>query len=128
MNLRIIVIAILFLAAGLSALVSLQVKFGVGSFITSPQQVTVPLGGRVIVGGGRAGVELGSRRDDSVELWVRCQAEQSWVTLEVDEASDEVCSIRIKLVELSSETGTLATSRAHLEVTWGLGASEEPDA
>ena len=127
MNTRIVIIAIVFLLGGLSALLSLQVKFGIGDFVASPQEVTVGLGARMIVGGGRAGVEFDSRRDDRAELLVRCREEQSWVTLRVEEASPEVCSVRIKLVELSSDTGTLATSRAHLEVSWGAPPAQEPD-
>ena len=104
---------------------ALQWKFGIGDFITSPQAVTLGLEARVIVGGGRAGVEFVRRRDDRAQLMVRCMEDKQWVTLRLDQVSDEICSVRIRLVEFSSETGTLATSRAHLEVTWNDAETTE---
>ena len=119
MNVRFVLVALLFLFGGLSALQVLQWRFGVGDFITSPQQIVVPLAARMIVGGGRAGVEFGQLRDDRAQLIVRCRDDQQRLKLRVGEISDVICTVRIELVELSSVTGTLATSRAHLEVTWG---------
>ncbi len=118
MNVRFVMIALLFLAGGLTALLSLQWRFGVGNHVVSPQQIMVPLGARMILAGGRAGVEFDRRRDNRGDFIVRCTDQQSWVKLKVDETSDEVCSVRIHLQSFSSETGTLATSRAHLEVSW----------
>ncbi|MEM7586827.1 MAG: hypothetical protein AAF560_25785 [Acidobacteriota bacterium] len=125
MNSRIVIIGLLFLISGLSALLMLQWNFGVGNHIVSPQEVTVPLGARMILAGGRAGVEFDQRRDRRGHFVVRCQDEQSWVKLKVGQTSEEICSVRIHLQEFTTETGTLASSRAHLEVTWGPEASSE---
>ncbi len=125
MNVRLVLITLLFVFGGLSALLALQWKFGIGDFITSPQQVTLGLESRMIVGGGRAGIEFVRRRDDRAQLMVRCMEDKQWVTLRLRQTSEEICSVRIRLVEFSSETGTLATSRAHLEVTWK--ATEAPE-
>ncbi|MEM7356097.1 MAG: hypothetical protein AAF657_35100 [Acidobacteriota bacterium] len=119
MSLRFVIIALFFLVCGLTALSMLQWKFGVGDFIQSPQRILVPLEARMIVGGGRAGIEFVRRRNDKVQLMVRCTEQQQWVRLRAGETSDEICEVRIKLIELSSATGTLATSEAHLEVSWG---------
>ncbi len=119
MNVRLLLITILFLIGGFSALLALQWKFGVGNHVVSPQLVIVPLGARMILAGGLAGVEFDQRRDKRGDFIVRCTDEQSWVKLKVGETSEEICSIRIQLQSFSTETGTLATSRAHLEVTWG---------
>ena len=124
MNLRLLVITTVLLVAGLSALLGLQWKLGLGEFVSSPQQVVVPLGSRKIVGGGRAGVELTNRRGERAEVVVRCAERERWLTLAPGKVSDEVCSIRLKLTGFSSATGTLATSEAHLEITWSAEAEE----
>lgn len=119
MSLRLLIGVSVILFAGLLALLSLQWRLGLVQ--KSPQTTSVSLGGRAFVGGGRAGVEFGDRRDDQAGLWVRCAGEERRVVLRPGELSDEVCAVRIRLLELSSDSGTLATSRAHLEVSW------EPD-
>ena len=119
------------LLGGLTALLALQwrlqKKLGVGA--GSPQEVTVPLGSRMLVGGGRAGVEFESRRDDRAKLIVRCDRGTRWLALATGDVSDEVCGVRLELAEFSSATGTLATSRAHLVVSWGSASAEteEPE-
>lgn len=121
MNLRLLIVTMLLLFAGLTALLALQWrlqrKLGIGD--GSPQEVTVPLGARVLVGGGRAGVEFESRRDDRAKLIVRCGEATRWLALATGEVSGEVCGVRVRLTGFSSGTGTLATSRAHLRVSWG---------
>ena len=119
MNLRLLLVTILMLVAGLTALLALQWKLGMGGGVTSPQQVVVQLGHRKLIAGGRAGVEFDHRQGRRAELIVRCADVEQRVKLRLDQISDEICSVRIRLREFSSETGTLATSRAHLEVTWG---------
>ncbi len=129
MNVRLLAVTMVLLLGGLCALMALQwrmhKKLGMGD--ESPQQVTVPLGTRMMVGGGRAAVELESRRDDRAKLVVRCGEAARWLALATGEVSDEVCGVRIRLNSFSSATGTLATSRAHLEVSWESGKhAEEP--
>ncbi len=120
MNIRLLVITMLLLLVGLTALLAaqwrLQKKLGLGA--ASPQEVTVPLGSRMLVGAGRAGVEFESRRDDRAKLIVRCGEVSRWLALGTGEMSDEVCGVRLRLTGFSSATGTLATSRAHLVVSW----------
>lgn len=119
MNARLLAVTLVLLLMGFIALAALQWKLGVGDFsVESPQEVILPLGERMIVGGGRAGVELIRRVGDRAELKVRCDAGERWLTLVPGKTSDEICSLRIFLESFSSETGTLATSRAHLEVSW----------
>ena len=119
MNARLLAVTLVLLLMGFLALMALQWKLGTESFSArSPQEVIVPLGGRKIVGGGRAGVELIRRIGEKAEVKVRCVAGERWLKLETGKTSDEICSVRIRLLSFSSETGTLATSRAHLEVTW----------
>ncbi|MCP3961206.1 MAG: hypothetical protein GY719_25445 [bacterium] len=125
MNLRLLVVTIFILLAGLIALLALQWKIGAGGGVTSPQQVVVQLGQRKLIGGGRAGVEFDRRQGQRAEVIVRCSDVERRVKLKLDQISDEICSVRIRLREFSSETGTLATSRAHLEVTWEQ-TTEEP--
>ena len=121
MNIRVLFAVMLLLLAGLTALLGLQwrlqKKVGIGA--ASPQEVTVPLGMRMMVGGGKAGVEFESRRDDRAKLVVRCGEVASWLALATGDVSREVCGVYIKLIGFSSATGTLATSRAHLVVSWG---------
>ncbi len=121
MNIRVLVATMLLLFAGLTALLGLQwrlqKKLGLGA--GSPQEVTVPLGKRMMVGGGKAGVEFESRRDDRAKLVVRCGENTRWLALATGDVSREVCGVTIRLTGLSSATGTLATSRAHLLVSWG---------
>ncbi len=130
MNLRLVVVTMVLVFGGLTALLALQwrlqKKLGLGA--GSPQQVTVPLGSRMLVGGGRAGVEFESRRDDRAKLIVRCGESTRWLALATGEVSEEVCGVRLQLTEFSSDTGTLATSRAHLVVSWGAtdAETEEP--
>ena len=120
MSLRILVITMLLLVGGLTALLALQFrlqkKLGIGA--ASPQEVTLPLGSFMLVGGGRAGVEFESRRDDRAKLIVRCGEKSRWLALATGDASDEVCGVHIELTGFTSATGTLATSRAHLVVRW----------
>ncbi len=127
MNVRLLVITILLLVGGLTALMALQFrlqkKLGLGA--DSPQEVTLPLGSFMMVGDGRAGVEFESRRDDRAKLVVRCGEIQRWLALGTGETSDEVCGVQIELTGFSSATGTLATSRAHLVVSWN-GETEDP--
>ncbi len=127
MNLRLLVITILLLVGCLTALMALQFrlqkKLGLGA--DSPQEVTLPLGTRMLVGGGRAGVEFESRRDDRAKLIVRCAEKSHWLALATGETSDEVCGVHLELTGFTSATGTLATSRAHLVVSWN-GESGEP--
>jgi hypothetical protein len=126
MNLRLLVVTMVLLLGGLIALLALQwrlqKKLGVGA--ASPQEVTVPLGSRMLVGGGRAGIEFESRRDDRAKLIVRCAASTRWLALATGDVSEEVCGVRLKLTGFTSDTGTLATSRAHLVVSWGSGEAE----
>ncbi len=121
MNVRVLFATMLLLVGGLTALLGLQwrmqKKLGLGT--GSPQEVTVPLGKRMIVGGGKAGVEFESRRDDRAKLVVRCGEVTRWLALATGDVSREVCGITIALTRFSSATGTLATSRAHLVVSWG---------
>ncbi len=121
MNLRFLIVTMLLLFVGLTALLALQwrlqKKLGLGA--GSPQQVTVPLGRRMMVGGGKAGVEFESRRDDRAKLVVRCGKVTRWLALATGDVSREVCGVTIRLTGFSSATGTLATSRAHLLVSWG---------
>ncbi len=128
MNIRVLFAVMLLLFVGLTALLGLQwrlqKKLGLGA--GSPQQVTVPLGSRMLVGGGKAGVEFESRRDDRAKLVVRCGENTRWLALATGDTSREVCGIYIQLTGFSSETGTLATSRAHLVVSWGQREREEP--
>ena len=49
---------------------------------------------------------------------------ERWLTLRTGRKSGEICGLRIRLQGFSSATGTLATSRAHIEVTWGPPARE----
>ena len=116
MNLRLLIITMLLLFGGLTALLGLQWRLQkkLGTADGTPQEVTVPLGKRVLVPGGHAGVELTSRRDDQAKLIVRCGEITRWVALSTGDTSDMVCGIRLQLTGFSSETGTLATSRAHL--------------
>ncbi len=120
MNIRLLVVAMLLLVGGLTALLAaqwrLQKKLGLGA--DSPQEVTLPLGTRMLVGGGRAGVEFESRRDDRAKLIVRCGEKSRWLALATGETSAEVCGVHIELTGFTSATGTLATSRAHLVVSW----------
>ena len=120
MSLRILVITMLLLVGGLTALLALQFrlqkKLGIGA--ASPQEVTLPLGSFMLVGGGRAGVEFESRRDDRAKLIVRCGEKSRWLALATGDASDELCGVHIELTGFTSATGTLATSRAHLVVRW----------
>ena len=121
MNLRVLIVIMLLLFGGLTALLGLQwrlqKKLGLGA--GSPQEVTVPLGQRMMIGAGRAGVEFESRRDDRAKLVVRCGEKASWLALATGDVSREVCGVYIQLTGFSSATGTLATSRAHLVVSWG---------
>lgn len=129
MNARLLAVTLVLLLTGFLALMALQWKLGAESFsVRSPQEVVVPLGGRKIVGGGRAGVELIRRIGEKAEVKVRCGAGERWLKLEIDRTSDEVCSVRLRLRSFSTESGTLATSRAHLEVTWDppAGGDTEP--
>ncbi len=121
MNVRLLLVTTLLLLAGLCALLALQWRLHkkLGMEAVSPQEVTVPLGARIIVGGGQAGVELESRREDRAKLIVRCGEATRWLALATGEESGEVCGVRIRLRSFSSATGTLATSRAHLVVSWG---------
>ncbi len=120
MNARLLVVMSVLLLGGLCALLVLQwrmqKKLGMGA--ESPLEVTVPLGARVLVAGGMAGIEFESRRDDRAKSVVRCAKVTRWLALATGEASDEVCGVRIRLNSFSSATGTLATSRAHLVVSW----------
>lgn len=130
MNVRVLFAIMVLLLAGLTALLALQwrlqKKLGLGD--GSPQEVTVPLGTRMIVGAGKAGVEFESRRDDRAKLVVRCGEVARWLALATGEISSEVCGVYIQLIGFSSATGTLATSRAHLVVSWGNrdGETKEP--
>ncbi len=127
MNPRLLAAVLVVLLMGLVALMALQWKLGTGGFaVTSPQQVVVPLGGKRIVGGGRAGVQFDRRLDERAELRVRCGDGEHWLSLEVGKTSAEICRVRLQLMSFSSETGTLATSRAHLEVTWEAPTTTEP--
>ncbi len=120
MSYRLLIVTLLLLLGGFSALLLLQIRLQreLGA-ATSPQEVVVQVGQRKLVAGARAELELAGRRDGKADLIVRCAAGERWVTLEAGETSDEICAIRVRLTGFSSETGTLATSRAHLEVTWG---------
>ncbi len=129
MNTRLLAVTVMLLLVGLIALFSLQWKIGTGGFaVESPQEVVVPLGARRVVGGGRAGVEFDGRRDDHADLKVRCASGERWVTLETGETSERICTVRIRLTGFSSATGSLSSSRAHLEVTWQspVPQAEEP--
>ncbi len=126
MNLRVLIVTIMLLFLGLTALLGLQYrlqkKLGLGA--GSPQEVTVPLGKRMMVGGGKAGVEFESRRDDRAKLVVRCAGVTRWLALATGDESREVCGVTIQLTSFSSATGTLATSRAHLVIRWGSREQE----
>ncbi len=126
MSIRVLLATVLLLFVGLTALLGLQwrlqKKLGMGA--GSPQEVTVPLGKRTVVGGGKAGVEFESRRDDRAKLVVRCGEVTSWLALATGDVSREVCGVTIQLTAFSSATGTLATSRAHLVVSWGSRETE----
>lgn len=130
MNIRLLVVIMLFLLGGLSALLALQWRLQkkLGTADGSPQEVTVPLGTRVLIAGGRAGIELTSRRDDQAKLIVRCGEITRWLALGTGDTSDMICGVRLHLTGFTSATGTLATSRAHLVVSWGgrEETSEEP--
>ncbi len=120
MNIRSLIVIMLLLLGGLTALLGaqwrLQKKLGLGA--ASPQEVTLPLGSRMMVGAGRAGIEFESRRDDRAQLVVRCGEAARWLALATGDTSEEVCGVYIQLTGFSSATGTLATSRAHLVVSW----------
>ena len=126
MNHRVLVTVMIFLLAALCALMALQWRLGTSFVVESPQQVTVRLGKRALVGGGRAYVQLDRRWDHRAELWVHCKGAVRRLVLRTEQTSEEICSVRIHLVGFSSETGTLATSRAHLEVTWDAVAAGTP--
>ncbi len=128
MNIRVLFATMLILLGGLTALLALQwrmqKKIGLGA--GSPQEVMLPLGGRMLVGAGKAGVEFESRRDDRAKLIVRCGEVTRWLALATGDVSNEVCGVYIQLTGFSSVTGTLATSRAHLLVSWGTREIREP--
>ncbi len=130
MNARLLAAVVVLLLMGLIALMALQWKLGSEGFaVTSPQQVVVPLGGRKIVGGGRAGVQFDRRLGKRAEMRVRCAGGEHFVKIQTGKTSDEICQVRLHLHSFSSETGTLATSQANLEVTWeapDTPATEEP--
>ncbi len=121
MNIRLMVVTMLLLFGGLTVLLALQWRLQkkLGTADGSPQEVTVPLSRRVLVAGGRVGVELASRRDDQAKLIVRCGEITRWLALGTGDVSDLVCGVPRRLTGFSSATGTLATSRAHLVVSWG---------
>lgn len=118
MSHRVLIAVIILLLGALCALMALQWRIGTSFAVDSPQRVTVGLGKRALVGAGRAYVHLDRRWDHRAELWVHCDSATQHIVLRTEQTSDEICSVRIHLVGFSSETGTLATSRAHLEVTW----------
>lgn len=120
MNVRLLVVIMILLFGGLTALLVLQYRLQKKLGTGSPQEVTVPLGTRLLVAGGRAGIEFESRRSDRAKLIVRCGEVTRWLALGTGDLSDEICGVRLQLTGFSSATGTLATSRAHLLVSWGI--------
>lgn len=109
-------IAIFGTGLGLPLLVAYQLRLG--EFAKSPQNVHLNLGGSVFVAGGRARLwfaEIGM--GPTVEI--SCKKESAMVDLADGEASEEVCGIQVRKLELGElEFKGHAIPRVELEVTW----------
>ncbi len=104
----------LILAVGWGMLELMLRQMKIGDHAQSPQHFEIPQGATVLVGGGRAGVSfLEAPFLRSAIFQIRCKDTEQVVRLKPGTVSDELCDVRVRLVEL------VPGGRVAIEVTWG---------
>ena len=95
--------------------------------VTSPLNVTLALDREVTVAAGMADIRVEARqlRPIVAAIHVACDDDEASFLLERNEVSEEVCGMRVELLNFSFD-GEEATT-ASLQLTWGEPAEPEPE-
>lgn len=113
---------LLILLGGWGLLEALSYHSGLGEYAKSPQRLQLKQGLTAVVGGGRAGlVFMEDRFRKKAQLLIRCQQGRRTISLRRGQVSEEICGIRVELLDILPE------GKVNVEVRWGPGA-ERPTA
>ncbi|MEM6793256.1 MAG: hypothetical protein AAF725_04710 [Acidobacteriota bacterium] len=111
---------LLILLGGYGLLEALTWQAGLGRYASSPQRLQISRGNTAIAAGGQAGILLRqSERRRSAELLVRCEKQQRMVKLRPGRISEEICDVRVKLIDI------LPDEQVEVEIRWGGDAFPE---
>jgi hypothetical protein len=100
--------------------------FTSGPLVSSPQQVTLSVGASANVGGDKAKLWFAQPDDvytdghivTAAQTTLTCNGNESSVTALPGQASDVVCGVRIKLLNMTEPGANSRVSRATFEVSW----------
>lgn len=114
------------MVAGVGPIVSFVWINKLGDLATSPQTVEMNLGTTSFVAGGRARIWFASV-DLGPQIEVTCKEESRLLELSGDSESDEVCGIRVSLVDWSEkERKGMRRIRATFRVAWDGQEARNP--
>jgi hypothetical protein len=116
MRIRLLVLILLLGVGGYLALLGLEWKLELGRFAESPQRVTLEVGRRAIVGGGRGVVGFVGERRGAAVVELKCAAEKTRLELVEGQTSGPVCGVRIRVLGFEGVPGQPA--RVGIEVSW----------
>ena len=110
---------LLILRGGWGLLEALSYQTGLGDYAKSPQRLQLKQGLTAIVAGGSAGVVfMEDRFRKKAQLLIRCQEGRRTISLRRGQVSEEICGIRVELLDILPE------GKVNVEVRWGPETEE----
>ena len=110
---------LLILLGGWGLLEALSYQTGLGDYAKSPQRLQLKQGLTAIVAGGSAGVVfMEDRFRKKAQLLIRCQEGRRTISLRRGQVSEEICGIRVELLDILPE------GKVNVEVRWGPETEE----
>ncbi len=110
------ILGIFAMGVGMPVLVAYNLRLG--EFAKSPQTVELMLGSSILVAGGRAKIWF-AQVDMGPTIEINCRKETRMVELQHGEPTDEICGVRVELIEVfEKRLGSHTTLRGKFKVSW----------